>query len=236
MVPELAQAARLFPVDTSLDGEIVIADQKGVPDVGALQERLARSTRRLARAAIPCPAILVVFDLLALDGRDLIDLPLGERRRPLESLLRDAVHPCLQLVEQTASIDLARDWLASAPALEGVVAKRVDGRYRPAYRGWVKVKRERTVDCVVVGLVGDERTPGLVLALRDTEGHLRTFGVSRAILESQSEPISGLLSPAGPVQSAIPRDGSMIRCLRGVAYPPRRHARSRSRTWTARLG
>ena len=43
-----------------------------------------------------------------------------------------------------------------------------------------------------------------MLALRDIEGRLRTFGVTRAIPESQSEPISGLLNRAGPVQSAIP--------------------------------
>jgi ATP-dependent DNA ligase len=201
--PELAQAARVLPVDTTLDGEIVIANQKGVPDFGALQQRLARSARQLAGTAIPCPAILVIFDVLALAGSDLMDQPLGQRRRRLEALLGD-VHPCLQLVEQTASIDLARDWLASAPALEGVVAKRVDGRYKPGYRGWTKVKRERTADCVVVGLVGDERTPALVLALRDAEGELRTFGVTRAIPENQCEPIPGLLSRAGPVQSAIP--------------------------------
>jgi ATP-dependent DNA ligase len=56
----------------------------------------------------------------------------------------------------------------------------------------------------VVGFAGDERRPALVLALRNAAGQLRTFGVTRAIPESQSEPILGLLNHSGPVQPAIP--------------------------------
>jgi ATP-dependent DNA ligase len=92
-----------------------------------------------------CAAVLVVFDLLVLDGCELLDQPLARRRQQLESLLSD-LHPCLQRVDQTASIEPARDWLANLSALEGVVAKRVDGRYRPGYRGWLKVKCQRTAD------------------------------------------------------------------------------------------
>jgi ATP-dependent DNA ligase len=99
------------------------------------------------------------------------------------------VHPCLQLVEQTASAELARESLTRAPAVEGVVAKRADGRYRPGHRGWLKVKRQRTADCVVVGIAGDERMPMLVLGLRDAAGQLRTFGVTRTVPESLAAPI-----------------------------------------------
>jgi len=67
---------------------------------------------------------------VSLKGCELVDQTLAQRRQRLELLLPD-LHPCLQLVEQTASIELARDWLARLPVLEGVVAKRVDGRNRP---------------------------------------------------------------------------------------------------------
>jgi hypothetical protein len=66
----------------------------------------------------PCAALLV-FDLLMLDGHELLELPLGDRRHQLESLMPD-LHPCLQLVEQTENIELARDWLADLPSLEGL--------------------------------------------------------------------------------------------------------------------
>jgi len=152
--PELGHAGKTILAGTILDGEIVIAAQHGTPDFSALQDRLALSTRDLARVASECAAVLVVFDVLMFRGRELLAQPMAQRRRQLESVLLD-LHPCLQLVEQTASIELARDWMAHLAALEGVVAKRVDERYRPGYRGWLKVKRQRTVDCVVVGLTGD---------------------------------------------------------------------------------
>ena len=63
------------------------------------------------------------------------------------------LHPCLQLVAQTRDLALAQQWLALVPALEGVVAKKSDGHYAPGRRDWVKVKRHRTVECVVIGLV-----------------------------------------------------------------------------------
>lgn len=143
--PELGQAARALPAGTVLDGEIVIADEDGTADFGALQDRLVQSPRQLARRSSSHVTVLVVFDLLALRGGDVLDLALSERRTELGSLL-PGLHPCLQLIEQTANIEMAREWVAHVPMLEGVVAKRVDGRYRPGTGGWVKVKRQRTAD------------------------------------------------------------------------------------------
>jgi ATP-dependent DNA ligase len=78
----------------------------------------------------------------------------------------------LQLVAQTRDRAVALEWLARLPTLEGVVAKRSDGRYSPGRRDWVKVKRQRTVDCVVIGVAGDNLKPALVLALRHGDGNL----------------------------------------------------------------
>ena len=55
-------------------------------------------------------------------------------------------------------------------------AKRNDSRYLPGQRGWIKVKRQRTVDCVVMGDAGDMCRPTLVLGLRHADGQLRHFG------------------------------------------------------------
>src|SRR5205814_9136639 len=55
------------------------------------------------------------------------------------------------------------------------------GRYRPGRREWIKVKRIRTADCVVVGVAGEESAPMLVLALRHTDGELRHCGLTRPV-------------------------------------------------------
>jgi ATP-dependent DNA ligase len=104
-----------------------------------------------------CPpaAILVAFDALEIDGSALVDEPLAVRREHLEVLL-EARDPRVQLVEQTPDVDLAEDWLKFLPSIEGVVAKRADRRYAPGRgRDWVKVKRYRTIDCIVIGVAGD---------------------------------------------------------------------------------
>src|SRR5207237_4924918 len=94
-----------------------------------------------------------------------------ERRPALQSLL-DGQHPCLQLVAHTTDIRCAEGWLAIA-GLEGVVAKRLDRPYVPGRgRDWITVKRQRTVECAVIGITGDQASPRLVLALRHADGRL----------------------------------------------------------------
>jgi hypothetical protein len=110
------------------------------------------------------PVVLVCFDILVLQGTNLTTRPLSERRLWLESL-RVAQHTCLQLVTQTDDRRVAEEWLALLPEIEGVVAKRADGRYLPGrHRDWLKVKRERTADCAVIAIVGDRESLRLVLA------------------------------------------------------------------------
>jgi hypothetical protein len=80
------------------------------------------------------------------------------------------------LRELSAECHEAEQWLWLVPGLEGVVAKRADSRYLPGQRGWVKVKRQRTADCVVIGLAGDLTRPALVLGLRGEDGELHHLG------------------------------------------------------------
>jgi len=168
--PELARAADVLPRGTLLDGEIVIADEAGQADFGALQHRLTLARKFISDAVNERPAILLVFDVLALAGDELGPMPFIERRRALENLL-DGMHPCLQLVAQTTDIDVAEGWLTIA-GLEGVVAKRLDRPYSSGRaRDWIKVKRQRTVECAVVGVAGDPTSPRLVPGLRNTDGH-----------------------------------------------------------------
>jgi len=85
--PELVQAGDELPVDTLIDGEIVIADAAGRSNFGALQERLGVASRDAARAAVQRPAVVLAFDILRHAGVDIRDEPLGNRRGRLEALL-----------------------------------------------------------------------------------------------------------------------------------------------------
>src|SRR5207247_537442 len=130
--PELHDAClERLPKESVVDGEIVIATPKGL-DFDALQLRLHPAASRVARLAKESPAALVVFDLLALDGRDIRGVPQGERRRLLEQKLAD-VTPPIYVTPMTRDRALAARWLVEfeGAGLDGVVAKPEAGVYQP---------------------------------------------------------------------------------------------------------
>jgi ATP-dependent DNA ligase len=100
---------------------------------------------------------------------------LSDRRGRLERLL-EPEYTGLQLITQTRAIDEAEDWLKLVPGLEGVVAKRCDRPYLAGERQRIKVKKQRTADCAVIGIAGDRSRPSLVLALRHADGLFHHFG------------------------------------------------------------
>jgi ATP-dependent DNA ligase len=176
--PEVVHAGQALPLDSVLDGEIVIADADGHSDFGALQRRLGAGARDALTFAEQNPAVLLAFDVPRYEGQDLTGLALRDRRVRLETLL--AADPgCLQLIFQTPDAEEAEDWLRLLPSIEGVVAKRADGRYLSRQREWIKVKHRRTADCVVIGVAGDRRTPWLVLGLRHADLQLHHVGLAR---------------------------------------------------------
>jgi ATP-dependent DNA ligase len=148
--------------------------------------------------------VLVVFDVLQLAGSEVTDLALDERRAHLERLI-SGERSFLQLMLQTSDIEVAREWLKLLTTIEGVVAKRGDGRYATGRRPeWVKVKRYRTVDCVVIGVTGESHAPRLVLGLRHADNAVHHLGVTGAIPQSATPPILALIDRAGPLEAAIP--------------------------------
>lgn len=164
-----------------LDGEIVIAGDGGGEDFGGLQARIHPAASRVAMLAERTPAVFHAFDLLARDDESLLERPFDERRAALEAMAGEGVTP----VERTDDPERARRWLATA---EGVIAKRREDPYVPGKRhGMVKIKRVRTIDCVVMGWRPgtDEGTVGsLILGLYDGAqlrpvGHCAGFTASR---------------------------------------------------------
>jgi ATP-dependent DNA ligase len=158
-----------------LDGEIVIDAPDGGEQFGALQQRIHPAASRIERLAQELPASYVAFDALCVDGVALLDRPFSERRAALERI--DGIRRA-ELVYDAAR---AEHWLRQT---EGVVAKRLDAAYAPGKRtAMVKVKRLRTIDCVVIGYrpgKEPESVGSLILGLYEPGGALRPVGHSSA--------------------------------------------------------
>jgi ATP-dependent DNA ligase len=193
--PELAQLGEQLPPRSSLDGEIVIV-RDGVLDFDAMQMRLHPAESRVRRLSAEIPATFVAFDVLVWDGHEHWRAPLAERRATLER-----VAPGFVLSPFTTERDEALAWLDSFEAigLDGVIAKRRDEPYRAGERSAVvKVKPEKTADCVVAGLRwksdGERRIATLLLGLWDDDGDLDYVG-SAAVAPARHDEIAAVVLP-----------------------------------------
>ena len=176
-----------------LDGEIVIPVD-GRLSFDELLLRVHPAASRVQTLVDAHRARLVVFDLLVDErGRSLVDLPLADRRERLERFARRYFprSKALVLSPATSRLATARTWLAGGGDgdLDGVVAKRIDLPYRSGERdGMVKVKRQRTADCVVGGFRYASRGGGvgsLLLGLYDSEGKLDHVGFCSSMSAEQ---------------------------------------------------
>ncbi|MGD2070753.1 MAG: non-homologous end-joining DNA ligase [Gemmatimonadota bacterium] len=150
--PDVARAVSGLPYGgLVLDGEVVVHDQAGLPAFGRLQRRGRLQNRRdIQRAALELPATYYAFDLLAVEGFDLRDLPLVERKAMLRGLL-PTVGP-VRFSDHVREHGTAVYRQMESMGLEGVVAKRADSRYRGGRsESWYKIRVDRTDDFVVVG-------------------------------------------------------------------------------------
>lgn len=215
--PELdGLGAALGVTSAVLDGEIVAFDARGRPDFGRLQQRMHVADRRAAAArAEVVPCVLMLFDLLALDGRSLVDVPWSERRRLLEALVEPGPHWQVPAVydDGQALFDAAE-----ANDLEGIIAKRADSAYRPGSRTreWRKVKVRRRQEFVVGGWAPGKggrsgRIGGLLVGYHDTPGGTLRYagrvgsGLTEAELGTLDRLFADLASPECPFEPPPPR-------------------------------
>ena len=181
--PEVVAGLRaLDPDRVVLDGEIVLA---GTFDFPKLMGRLHPAKTRSDRLAAEAPAAFVAFDLLAVGDEDLRRTPFAERRARLEEV---RVAPPVHLTPASDDPAVAEAWLErfQGAGIDGVVAKPRDDAYAPGARAIVKVKRERTAECVVAGLrfhAGRPMVGSLLLGLYDDDGALVHVGVTSAFPE-----------------------------------------------------
>ncbi|HEX5610359.1 MAG TPA: ATP-dependent DNA ligase [Solirubrobacterales bacterium] len=213
--PELSFA----PGRWVLDGELVIRDADGVLEFDALQERIHPAESRIQLLSKEIPADYIVFDLLAEGDESLLEAPLSERRARLERIAPGAG---LELTPLTPDKAQAEAWLGS---IEGVMAKQLDAPYIPGKRkGMAKVKRERTIECVVMGWRPgkEEGTVGsLILGLYDGE-HLRSVGHISGFSAAAKRSMREMLAPleTGESGSAEPSRWTGGRDLEWVELRP----------------
>ncbi|MBB3675115.1 ATP-dependent DNA ligase [Modestobacter versicolor] len=204
-VPELVDRVRALPCETAvLDGETLALDDDGRPR--PFQDTMSRFGSDSADAGVLLSPFL--FDVLHLDGRDLLDEPLAVRLDALAGLLADDRHAALRMPGvRRPSPEEAAEVLDGALSAghEGVVVKALDAPYAAGRRGraWQKVKPVHTLDLVVLGAEwGYGRRSGKLsnihLGARDPDGGEpvmvgKTFkGMTDELLEWQTATFPGL--------------------------------------------
>ena len=209
-----------------IDGELIIPVGDAL-SFAALQLRLHPAESRVRRLAKETPAELMVFDLLELDGKRLTQLPLFQRRKQLEQFFARNQARKLHLSPMTCDREIALGWLSrSGGALDGVIAKRRDLQYRSGERAMIKVKQQRTADCVVGGFrYADKKheVGSLLLGLYDSQGKLHHVGFTSAIPSAErpelTRQLEALIEPPGFTGSA-PGGPSRWNSARSMAWEP----------------
>jgi bifunctional non-homologous end joining protein LigD len=178
------------------------------------------------------PVTYVAFDLLHIDGQDVINSPLVERKKQLKSIVKEG--PYLLYGEHVEVKGTRFFKEATDRGFEGVIAKQSQSRYVPGLRTdyWIKIKQINTTDCVVVGFSEGEgaRVPtfgSLILAAYDEDGKLQHVGnvgggFSNDNLEQVKRKLDKLRVEAptiqGPVDSPTPVTWIKPRLVVEVAY------------------
>lgn len=145
-----------WKLNVVLDGEIIVANKKGISDFSALQNWRSEADGTL---------LYYVFDILWLDGKSLIDLPFSERREVLKSILPKSNTVLLSeaiMTEGKSFFDSADEM-----DLEGIIAKKLDSDYQPGQRSkeWLKIKTELRQEVVIGGYTVNEGTSKLFSSL-----------------------------------------------------------------------
>ncbi|MDQ3683123.1 MAG: DNA ligase D, partial [Bacteroidota bacterium] len=141
------EALKKWPVNAVVDGEIMVLNDQGVPDFSDLQNWRSEADGNL---------IFYLFDILWLDGFDLMDLPLSERREILRSVAPNT--DTIKLSEnfdEKGSVFFA---LADKMGLEGIMAKKANSFYTPDLRTkeWLKIKTEKRQEAIIGGYTRNE--------------------------------------------------------------------------------
>ncbi len=181
--PEIQSVAKTIRANKAIiDGEVVVLSKKGTPDFGRLQNRFGiEDPKRVETARSVNPVTYVAFDLLHLNGKDVIKDQLENRKNALHYLIEEGPH--LLYGDHVKREGLQYYSEALKLGFEGTVGKEKHSPYLLGTRTsfWIKSKGSRTLDAIVVGYVQGEgmrkATFGsLVMAMYDDQGRLVHVG------------------------------------------------------------
>ena len=221
----VAQALERLKVDAVLDGELVALDRRGISHFQLLQNALrAEATLRYC-----------IFDLMFLDGEDLRDWTLVERKERLRRLLPK--HPLLSFSTHRSQHGSKFFQQALEQGLEGIMAKRKSSKYLSGARtsDWLKIKTARRQEVVIAGFTAPRRSRphfgALVLAVREGEawryvGHVGT-GFSHSTLKELHDKLSALRTSTSPFSVRV-KDEAVTTWVK-----PKLVAEVRFTEWTA---
>jgi bifunctional non-homologous end joining protein LigD len=179
--PELKDLAKSVKARSAiLDGEVVALDEQGRPSFSLMQQRTGfRPGGRRAAANADVPVLYYAFDLLYLDGYDLRQLPLEERKKKLAAIL--VTGDSLRYSDHYERQGKALFEIAREKGLEGILAKKRDSIYQERRSSeWLKIKIRHRVECVIGGYTQPEGSRAhfgsVVLGLYDKQGRLIHVG------------------------------------------------------------
>jgi bifunctional non-homologous end joining protein LigD len=193
-----------------LDGEIVVLE-RGLPSFELLQNRFGVDDQVQVRVlSKKIPTTYIVFDLLHLNGRDLIDRPLSDRRERLARIIGDAPHILLSHYVPEKGKPYFRKALELG--FEGAMAKKANSTYQIGVRSrdWLKIKQVNSIDAIIVGYTrgtGNRSATfgALVLAAYDGQNRLIHLGnVGTGFTDANLVRMMKILKPLETKNKTVP--------------------------------
>lgn len=188
--------------DAVLDGEIIVLNDEGKPDFQLLQHYSENQHR---------PIQYYIFDLLRLNGKDITNLPLKERKELLQKLIPE--NPVIKYSDHIIGEGKSFFHVSAEKDLEGIMAKKIDSKYFEGRRtvDWLKIKHHKTAEAIIAGYTepaGARKFFGaLILAARkgngfEYVGHTGT-GFNHSSLKNMFELLQPLVQKKSPFSSKI---------------------------------
>ncbi|MET0393691.1 MAG: DNA ligase D [Chitinophagaceae bacterium] len=210
--PAIVQALSKMEHQAIIDGEVVLLNEKNLPDFQKLQ---------LYENHLNYPLLYYVFDLLELDGKNTEDLPLTDRKKLLNQLLKNnkAVNKTIRYCDHIDTHGIEFLQKAKEQGLEGIVAKKKDSTYTKGYRSkeWLKIRNIQSTEVVIAGYTepkgGRTHFGSLIIANKkgkkwEYRGHVGT-GFSATLLKTLKEKMQPFETDEPPFSGKVPVNGKV---------------------------